>query len=201
VRDLAAARPQPASNAQQKVCGRFWYALGARTGPDVLITGFGTLTAQAAKAASPTIPIVFILVGDPVSAGLVASLGRPGGNVTGLSGLTEIGGKQLQFLQQLIPVTAAADATRTRVQVFEARIADQMPRQFEAAITAGASGLLVIADPLTYSHRRQISDLSAKVRLPSMYPSRDCVEEGGLMSYGFNRRLIYRRAAEYVDKI
>jgi len=195
----------------------------ARTGPDVMMTGFGTLTAQAAKAATTTIPIVFILVGDPVGAGLVASLGRPGGNVTGLSGLTEISGKQLQFLQELIPgrqviavlmnpdtpytrlalkeITTAAEATRTRVQVFEARTADQIPRQFEAAITAGAGGLLVIADPLTYSHRRQISDLSAKVRLPAMYPTRDYVEEGGLMSYGFNRRQVYRRAAEYVDRI
>ena len=74
-----------------------------RASPDILVAGFGTLTAQAAKAATTTIPIVFTLVGDPVGAGLVASLGRPGGNVTGLSGLTEIGGKQLQLLQELTP--------------------------------------------------------------------------------------------------
>jgi ABC-type uncharacterized transport system substrate-binding protein len=194
-----------------------------RARPDVLITGFGTLTAQAAKAATTTIPIVFTLVGDPVGAGLVASLGRPGGNVTGLSGLTEIGGKQLQFLQELIPgrpviavlmnpdtpytrlalkeINTAAEATRTRVHVLEARTADQVPHQFEAAITAGAGGLLVIADPLIYSLRRQISDLSSKTRLPAMYPSREYAEEGGLMSYGLNRQQIYRRAAEYVDKI
>ena len=195
--------------------------VGAR--PDVLIAGFGTLTAQAAKVATTTIPIVFTLVGDPVGAGLVASLGRPGGNATGLSGLTEIGGKQLQLLQELTPgkhmiavlmnpdtpytrlalkeINTAADATRTRVQVLEARTADQVPRQFEAAIAAGAGGLLVIPDPLTYSLRRQISDLAAKVRLPAMYPGRDYAEEGGLMSYGVNRRQIYRRAAEYVDRI
>lgn len=194
-----------------------------RARPDVLIAGFGTLTAQAAKVATTTIPIVFTLVGDPVGAGLVASLGRPGGNATGLSGLTEIGGKQLQLLQELIPgkhliavlmnpdtpytrlalkeINAAAETTRTRVQVFEARTADQVPRQFEAAIAAGAGGLLVIPDPLTYSLRRQISDLAAKVRLPAMYPGRDYAEEGGLMSYGVNRRQIYRRAAEYVDRI
>jgi hypothetical protein len=71
--------------------------------PDVLIAGFGTLTAQAAKVATTTIPTVFTLVGDPVGAGLVASLGRPGGNATGLSGLTEIGGKQVQLLQELTP--------------------------------------------------------------------------------------------------
>jgi putative tryptophan/tyrosine transport system substrate-binding protein len=83
----------------------------------------------------------------------------------------------------------------------EARTADQVPRQFEAAIAAGAGGLLVIPDPLTYSLRRQIADLAAKVRLPAMYPGRDYAEEGGLMSYGVNRRQIYRRAAEYVDRI
>jgi putative ABC transport system substrate-binding protein len=194
-----------------------------RASPDVLIAGFGTLTAQAAKAATTTIPIVFTLVGDPVGAGLVASLGRPGGNVTGLSGLTEIGGKQLQLLQELTPgkqviavlmnpdtpytrlalkeISTAAEATRTRVQVLEARTADQVPRQFEAATTAGAGGLLVIGDPLIYSLRQEIAGLSAKVRLPAMYPSRDYAEEGGLISYGANRRQIYRRAAEYVDRI
>jgi len=194
-----------------------------RAKPDVLIAGFGTLTAQAAKAATTTIPIVFTLVGDPVGAGLVAGLSRPGGNVTGLSGVTEIGGKQLQLLQELIPgkhvigvlmnpdtpyawltlkeINAAAETTRTRVHVLEARTADQVPRQIEAAVTAGAGGLLVIADPLTYSLRRQIGDLSAKARLPTMFPGRDYLEESGLMSYGFNRRQVYRRAAEYVDRI
>jgi putative ABC transport system substrate-binding protein len=194
-----------------------------RAKPDVLIAGFGTLAAQAAKAATTTIPVVFTLVGDPVGAGLVTSLGRPGGNVTGLSGLTEIGGKQLQLLQELIPgkqmiavlmnpgtpyarlalkeITTAAEATRTHVQVLEVRTADQVPRQFEAAIAAGAGGLLVISDPLTYSLRRQIADLAVKARLPAMYPGRDYAEEGGLVSYGINRRQIYRRAAEYVDRI
>jgi len=166
---------------------------------------------------------VFTLGGDPVGAGLVASLGRPGGNVTGLSGLTEIGGKQVQLLQELTPgkqviavlmnpdtpytrlalkeINTAAEAMRTRVQVLEARTADQVPRQFEAATTAGAGGLLVIGDPLIYSLRQEIAGLSAKVRLPAMYPSRDYAEEGGLMSYGADRRQIYRRAAEYVDRI
>ena len=194
-----------------------------RARPDVLIAGFGTLTAQAAKEATPTIPIVFTLVGDPVGAGLVATLRRPGGNATGLSGLIEIGGKQLQLLQELIPgkqmiavlmnpdtpytrlalkeINTAAEATRTHVQVLEARTADQVPRQFEVATATGAGGLLVIADPLTYSLRRQISDLAVKARLPAMFPGRDYAEEGGLLSYGVNRWQIYRRAAEYVDKI
>lgn len=158
-----------------------------------------------------------------MGAGLVVSLGHPGGNVTGLSGLTEIGAKQLQILREIIPgkqvigvllnpdtpytalflkeIRTAAVGTRTSVRVLEARTADQVPRQFEAAITAGVGGVLVVADPLIYGLRAQIPDLSAKARIPAMYPSRDFIAEGGLMSYGFDRRQIYRRAAEYVDKI
>jgi putative tryptophan/tyrosine transport system substrate-binding protein len=191
--------------------------------PDVLIAGFGTLTAQAAKAATMTIPIVFTTVGDPVRAGLVASLGRPGGNVTGLSGLTEIGGKQLQLLQELTPgkqviavlmnpetpftrlslkeIETAAAAKRTQLEILEARTADQVPRAFRVAVTAGAAGLLVIGDPLMYSLSREIVDLSAKFQLPTMYPNREWAETGGLISYGADRRQVYRRAAEYVDKI
>ncbi len=193
--------------------------------PDVLIAGFGTLAAQAAKAATMTIPIVFTTVGDPVRAGLVASLGRPGGNVTGLSGLTEIGGKHLQLLQELRPgpgrqviavlmnpdtpftrlslneIKTAAAAKRTQLEILEARTADQVPRVFQAAVAAGAGGLLVIGDPLMYSLSREIVDLSAKFQLPAMYPNREWAETGGLMSYGADRRQVYRRAAEYVDKI
>ena len=191
--------------------------------PDVLIAGFGTLTAQAAKAATLTVPIVFTSVGDPVGAGLVASLGRPGGNVTGLSGLTEVGGKHLQLLRELSPgkeviavlvnpetpfarlalkeIKTAAEANRIRLVILEARTAEQVPRELQAAVTAAAGGLLVLGDPLTDSLRREIADLSAKFRLPAVYPSREWVEAGGLMSYGADRRQMYRRAAEYVDKI
>jgi putative ABC transport system substrate-binding protein len=194
-----------------------------RSRPDVLIAGFGTLTAQAAKAATTTIPIVFTTVGDPVGAGLVASLGRPGGNVTGLSGLTVIAGKHLQLLQELSPgtqviavlmnpetpftrlalkeITTAAAANRTRLEILEARSADEVPRGFQAAVTAGAGGLLVLGDPLILSLRREIADLSAKFRLPAVYTSREWPEAGGLMSYGVDRRQVYRRAAEYVDRI
>jgi putative ABC transport system substrate-binding protein len=191
--------------------------------PDVLIAGFGTLTAQAAKAATMTIPIVFTTVGDPVGAGLVSSLGRPGGNVTGLSGVTQIGGKHLQLLKELSPGTqviavltnpetpftrlalkeikTAAEADRIRLEVLEARTADQVPPALHAAASAGVGGLLVLGDPLTYSLRREIADLSAKGRLPAVYPSREWAEAGGLLSYGADRRQLYRRAAEYVDKI
>ena len=191
--------------------------------PDVLIAGFGTLTAQAAKSATTTIPIVFTTIGDPVGAGVVTSLARPGGNVTGMSGVTEIGGKHLQLLQELAPgrrvfavllnpgtpytrlalkeITAAAEATQTRVGVFEVKTVDQVLPGFEAAVKSGAGGLIVLPDPLTVSAREQIVALSAKFRFPVVYPSRDWVEGGGLMSYGANRRETYRRAADYVDRI
>ena len=188
-----------------------------------MIAGFGTLAAQAAKAATMTIPIVFTTVGDPVGAGLVASLGRPGGNVTGLSGVTEILGKHLQLLKELSPgkqviavllnpetpftrlalkeIKTAAEADRTRLEILEARTADQVPRVLQTAVPAGVTGLLVLGDPLMYSLRREIADLSVKLRLPTVYPSREWAEAGGLLSYGADRRQLYRRAAEYVDKI
>jgi putative ABC transport system substrate-binding protein len=195
-----------------------------RARPDVLIAGFGTLAAQAAKAATATIPIVFTNVGDPVGAGLVASLGHPGGNVTGLTDqASELGGKRLQLLQELIRgkqviavlmnpdtpftrlaltgVKTAAEAGHARLEVLEARTADQVSSQFEAAVRAGATGLLVLEDPLTYSIRRQISELAARFRLPTIYGYTEFVEAGGLMSYGTDRRQMYRRAAEYVDTI
>jgi putative ABC transport system substrate-binding protein len=192
--------------------------------PDVLIAGFGTLTAQAAQAATRTIPIVFASVGDPVDAGLVASLGRPGGNVTGLSGQGgDLGPRRLQLLQDLLPgnhivavllnpdtpytllalkeLKTAAEAGQTRLEALEARTADQVSGRFEAAINAGAASLLVLEDPLTVSLCRHIAELAAQFRLPTLYGSRDCTVAGGLMSYVTDHRQSYRRAAEYVDRI
>jgi putative ABC transport system substrate-binding protein len=192
--------------------------------PDVLLAGFGTLAAQAAKAATMTIPIVFAAVSDPVDAGLVASLGRPGGNVTGLSGqAVDTGHRRLQLLQEILPgnhiiavllnpdtpatlqdlkgIKTAAEAGQTRLAVFEARTADQVSERFEAAINTGAAGLLVLGDPLTLSLCRHIAELAAQFRLPTLYGFRDCTVAGGLLSYGSDRRQLYRRAAEYVDKI
>jgi len=195
-----------------------------RAKPDILIAGFGTLTAQALKASTTSIPIVFTNLGDPVGAGLVASLGHPGGNVTGLTDqATELQGKRLQLLETLIPgkpviavlmnpetpftalavrdVRTAAEAAHIRLDVLEARTADEVSGKMLAASKAGTSGLLVLEDPLTFSIRRQIADLAAKLRLPAVYGYREFAESGGLMSYGTDRRQIYRRAAEYVDKI
>ena len=195
-----------------------------RARPDVLISGFGSVTARALKAATTTIPIVFTNLGDPVGSGLVESLGRPGGNVTGLSDQgRDLSWKRLQLLQELTPgphviavlmnpdtpfaapalteVKASAQAGQTRIEVFEARTADQVSSQVEAASKAGATGLLVLEDPLTYSIRRPIATLAAQFRLPTIYGYKEFVEAGGLMSYGTARRQLYRRAAEYVDKI
>jgi putative ABC transport system substrate-binding protein len=195
-----------------------------RASPDVLVTGMGTLAAKAAKTATSTIPIVFTAVGDPVGAGLVASLGRPGANVTGLSAqASDIVGKRLQFLQELVPrdkpvavllnpetpfsalalqeLRAAAQAGSTALVVFEARTADQLSAGFEAAVKAGTAGLVLLDDPLTLGLRRQIAELAAKFRLPTTSALRDFVEAGGLMSYGIDLKHVNRRAAEHVDKI
>ena len=195
-----------------------------RSNPDVLITGFGTLTAKAAKAATSTIPIVFTAVGEPVGAGVVASLGRPGANITGMSAqATDIVGKRLQILQELVPgdkaiavlfnpetpfsalalqeLRAAAQARPTALVVFEARTADQVSASFEAAVKAGTGGLLMLEDHLTYGLRPQIAELAARFRLPTIAIVRDFPEAGGLVSYGIDLRQMNRRAAEYVDKI
>src|SRR5262245_10325093 len=158
-----------------------------RANPDLLIAGFGTLTAKAAKAATSTIPIVFAAVGDPVGAGLVASLGHPGANVTGMSAqASDVVGKRLQILQELVPsdkaiavlsnpetpysalalheLRTAAQTNPTALVVFEARTADQVSASFEAAVKAGTAGLLMLEDPLTYSLRPQITELAAWFR-------------------------------------
>ena len=191
--------------------------------PDVLVAGFGTLAAKAAKAATTTIPVVFTTVGDPLGAGIVASLGRPGGNVTGLTDQArDVQGKRLQLLLELIPAKnniavllnpdtpfsrlaleeakTAAEHGDIRLHVFEARTADQIMERIEVAAKETA-GLLILEDPLIYSIRGKIADLAMRSRLPTMGVYRDSVEAGGLMSYGPDRRQIYRQAAEYVDKI
>jgi len=195
-----------------------------RASPDVLVTGMGTLAAKAAKAATSTIPIVFTGVADPLGAGLVASLGRPGAKVTGMSAqASDIVGKRLQILQEFVPrdkavavllnpdtpfsasalqqLRIAAQAGPTALVVFEARTADQVSAGFEAAVKAGTAGLLLLEDPLTIGLRRQVAELAARLRLPTIYTLRDFPEVGGLISYGIDLRQMNRRAAEHVDKI
>jgi putative ABC transport system substrate-binding protein len=192
--------------------------------PEVLVAGFGTLAAKAAKAATTMIPVVFTTVGDPLGAGIIANLARPGGNITGLTDQArDVQGKRLQLLLELVPrqsniavllnpdtpfsrlgleeAKTAADYAHISLQVLEARTAEQITDRIAEAVKAGAPGLLILEDPLIYSVRKQIADLTVRSKLPTMWVYRDSVVAGGLMSYGPERRQIYRRAAEYVDKI
>jgi putative ABC transport system substrate-binding protein len=192
--------------------------------PDVLIAGFGTLAARAAKAATATIPVVFTTVGDPVGAGVVSNLARPSGNVTGLTDqAADIGGKRLELLREAAPgktdfavlmnpdtpysalalteIRKAAAVGRVGIQVLEAKTPEEVLRGLAAAQNTGLAGLIVLEDPLTISMRRRIADLAIQYRLPSISQFRESAEAGALMSYGPERRQIYRRAADYVDKV
>jgi putative tryptophan/tyrosine transport system substrate-binding protein len=195
-----------------------------RTNPDVIVAGFGTLTAKAAQAATTAIPIVFTSVGDPIGAGIVKNLNRPGANITGLTPQgTEITGKQLQILLETVPsieiiavllnpdtpfsalalqeLRIAADTQGRRLEICEVRMPDQLSSNIEAAARDGATGLMVLEDPLLLGLRQQIVDLAAKLRLPAAYGNSDFVYAGGLFSYGTDRRQLYRHAAELVDKV
>ena len=192
--------------------------------PDILVTGFGTLAAKAAKDATSSIPVVFTMVGDPIGAGLVVSLGRPGANVTGFSDLaSEFAAKRLQLLQNLIqgqkliavlgnpdtPFTAlalkqlkmAAAANHQPLAFFEARNLGEVSASIEAAIKSGAAGLMTLDDPLLLSAKQQIIKRLAEARLPAVYGLKEYVEANGLMSYSMDRLQMCRRAADYVDKI
>ena len=183
--------------------------------------------ALAAKQATRTLPIVFASVGDPVSSGLVTSLARPGGNVTGLSFLApELVGKHLELLKQAVPgvsrvavlwqpgflgermekdllsrAEAAAQALGVRTQFVEARAPADFDRAFSEMTRARAAALTVLSSSMFLGERRRLVDLAAKHRLPAEYPYREFVDAGGLMSYGANIADLYRRAATYVDKI
>jgi putative tryptophan/tyrosine transport system substrate-binding protein len=192
--------------------------------PDVLVTGFGTLAAKAAKGATNSIPVVFTMVGDPIGAGLVVSLSRPGANVTGFSDLaSEFATKRLQLLQNLIPdqkliavlgnpdtpftalalkqVQTAAAANHQPLAIFEARNPGEVSASIEAAIKSGAAGLMTLDDPLLLSAKQQIVKLLADARLPAVYGLKEYVEANGLMSYSMDRLQMCRRAADYVDRI
>jgi putative tryptophan/tyrosine transport system substrate-binding protein len=190
---------------------------------DLIVTR-GTPATLAAKQATGSIPIVMASSGDPLGLGIVSSLARPGGNVTGLTTVTvELGGKRLELLKEAIPriariaqlanTTNPASATQWRQieeaarslglepQLLDVRKPEDLARAFDTAIKRRADAVIVANDTLTQSNLRRIVDLSAKHRLPSMYASREFVDAGGLMAYGTNFPDRYRRAATYVDKI
>jgi putative ABC transport system substrate-binding protein len=186
-----------------------------------VIVAQGTQAALAAKNATVSLPIVFALPGDPVGTGLVASLARPGGNVTGLSSqATELGGKRLGLLREIVPglrrlaimvaignaaavvdtheVQAAARAGGIDVTNFEIRRTEDIaPASFKDTVEA----LYVPADPLLNTNRIRINTLALVARLPTVYGNRENVEAAGLMSYGPNFTDLFRRAGDYVDKI
>jgi putative ABC transport system substrate-binding protein len=194
---------------------------------DVIFVGGTTASALAAKQATKTIPIVFASSPDPVGSGLVTSLARPGGNVTGLSGLApELVGKRLELLKQAVPrvtrvavlwepgflpertekdmlkgTEVAARALGVRLQVVEARGPEDFDRAFSDMTKARADGLTVLSSTMFLGERRRLVDLAAKHRLPATYGPREYVDAGGLMSYAANIADLYRRAATYVDKI
>jgi len=189
---------------------------------EVIVT-YGTQSIFAAKQATTIIPIVFALPGDPVATGLVASLARPGGNLTGLSSqATDLGAKRVEILREAVPglrrlaimgnvgnpanvldmakVQAAARSLGLDAVIFEIRRAEDIAPTFEA-LTGRMDALYVPADALINTNRIRINTLALGARLPTMHGSRDYVEAGGLMSYGVNFADQFRRAADYVDRI
>ena len=195
-----------------------------RLNVDVILAGGGSPTARAAKNATHTIPVVMTNAADPVADGLVASLARPGSNITGLTAVTpDLSAKRLEILKETVPnilrvaalwnpavheratdlkeAEAAAGAFDIQLQSLEVRDANDFERAFEAATKERAQALIVLPDPLTNTHQARIVDLALKKRLPTMFSQRPPVDAGGLMSYSPNYEELFRRAATYVDRI
>jgi len=194
-----------------------------RSRVDVLVTSI-TQAALAAKGATTTIPIVMVNVGDPVESGLVASLARPGGNITGLSRLTpELVGKNLELLKEVVPqavrvgvlsnptnplhspmvrkVKQAAEALGLQPRIVGVRIPSELEAKFSLAARESVDVLLVLADGMFFLNRTQIADLARRHHLPAMFQNSEHIEAGGLMSYAPSTLDNYRRAAVYIDKI
>jgi putative ABC transport system substrate-binding protein len=190
---------------------------------DLIVTAASPPT-RAAKELTSTIPIVMAFDDDPVGSGFVASLARPGGNVTGLSSLAlEIGGKQLELLKEIIPrlsrvailgtstvpqyanvvkeIDLGAKAVDVKVQHLDVLNASDLENAFGAASNSLAGAVLVIGSPILNSHRTQIVVLAAKSRFPAIYSRPEYVQDGGLLYYGTSFPDLFRRAATYVDKI
>jgi putative tryptophan/tyrosine transport system substrate-binding protein len=189
---------------------------------DVIVTA-GTSATMSVKKATPTIPVVFASAGDPVRTGLVASLARPGGNVTGLSNLqTDLGGIRLELLREVVPtlkrvallgnvdsplitlemegVEAAAAKLGLNALRLEVRKAEDIIPSIEA-VKGAADALYVCSDPFITTQRVRINTLALAARLPTIHAFREHVQVGGMMSYGPNFPDLFRRSADYVDKI
>ena len=189
---------------------------------DVIVT-VGGPSVLAAKKATSTIPIVFAGSGDPVGSGFVSSLARPGGNMTGLSTMApDLNGKRLELLKEAFPkvarvaflwdvgargnqtlteTEAAAKGLRVKLLSLEVRSLADLDSAFARAKRDGAQALITVAGPLVNTQQRHVLDFAAKNRLPPMYPTSELVEAGGLMSYAPNDADLWRRAADFVDRI
>ncbi len=190
---------------------------------EVIVTA-GTPASLAVKKATTSVPLVMVAVGDPVATGLVASLARPGGNITGLTSTSEeLDGKRLELLRQVIPklshvavfwnpenptlltslkeMRAAAHVLGMKVQVLEVKTPGELEETFKAIVRERPGALLVMADRLFLHNRQRIMDFATKQRLPVVPGHPELVEAGGLMSFGPSYPGMHRRAAYFVDRI
>jgi putative ABC transport system substrate-binding protein len=190
---------------------------------DVIVTASSAST-RSAKQATSTIPIVMLYDDDPVGSGFVASLARPGGNITGLSTLSpETSGKQLELLKEIVPklsrvavlgnattpgspqalreINVAADRFGVQLQYLEVRVPKDIETAFREVSKERADAVLVLSTTVLYLNRRQVADLAAKSQLPTIYSRPEFVDDGGLACYGPSYPDMYRRAAVHVDKI
>lgn len=188
------------------------------------LVAVSTPATLAVRNATKTIPIVFLNVSDPIAAGLIDSLARPGGNVTGITNLVgELMGKRLELIKETVPnlsrlallwnpqdrpsaqqwKESQLPARQLGLELHSMQVssADQYPGAFKAALSARSSALAVTGHALAFSNRRLITDLAAENRLPAIYNRKDFVESGGMMSYGDDQIELYRRAAVFVDKV
>jgi putative tryptophan/tyrosine transport system substrate-binding protein len=184
----------------------------------------GTNASQAAKNATATIPIVVAAVGSPVESGLVKSLSHPGGNITGLSSVTaELTAKRVEFIKETVPGAkrigcltnlsnpdaaiswkqseSEGRSLGVQLQLLDVRKSEDLAPSFEVARKQGVGALVVIGNTLMQPNRELIVELAAKHRLPTIYPAREFVDAGGLMSYSVDYAQLYYRAANFVDKI
>lgn len=190
---------------------------------DIIVTTGPTVT-RTAKDATATIPIIFAQDGDPVASSFVASLARPGANLTGLSNLSpELSGKRLELLKEIVPklsrvttigssnepnnaqilkeLELAAGALKLKLQTLDVRSPADIEPAFQAAVKGSSDGVILQGSVVFNTHRKQIVELAVKHRLPATYTRQEFVEDGGLMTYGPNINDLFRRAATYVDKI
>ena len=190
---------------------------------DVLVV-VGDVGIRTAQKATTTIPIIMVSGGDPVASGYVASVARPGGNITGMSSLLpEMDAKLLALLKETVPkatrvavlwnpnshggvlgfnaMQAAAPGLKVTLLSIEVRRPDELEKAFAAITAQKADGLLVLTDPITFGNRGQVIEYAAKHRLPTMYEVREFVNDGGLMSYGPSMAAMIRRVPVFIDKI